>query len=90
MASFSSTQTTVTATPALVLTSDTDGCRVVFHVDTGGSHTLYLGGETVSSTTGFALHGGLAIEVALPPNTKVYACTEAGTETLFCMIVGNN
>jgi hypothetical protein len=89
MPNFSSSQVTVTTTAALVLTADTDGCRVIFHVDTNGSHIVYLGAEGLTTSTGFSLHPGDNIQVALAPNSKVYAVTGTGTESLQMLIVGN-
>ena len=89
MADISSAQVSVTTAATLLVQADTDGCRVFIHHSGGGS--IWLGGDNVTSANGFNLDNADGfIEIALPPNAKLYARTSTGTETAQVLKVGNN
>ena len=89
MADISSAQVSVTTAATLLVQADTDGCRVFIHHSGAGS--IWLGGDDLTSANGFNLANADGfIEIALPPNAKLYARTSTGTETAQVLKVGNN
>ena len=80
-------QLALTTTAALVVSSDVDGCRVMFYVK--GNNAVYLGASNVTTSTGLELRKEHGItEFRLCPGDNLYAVT-ATTETLTYMIVEN-
>jgi hypothetical protein len=74
------------STPTLLVQADTDGCIAYVHTQT----TIYLGGATVSSSTGMRLDSAAGpLEVRLQPNDALYAVSNSGTHTITLLMVGN-
>lgn len=73
---------TVTTTATLVCDSD-DLTRVVYlHSGTG---SVYIGGSTVTSSTGIHLPNGTTIAITLPARQTIYAITNAASQTMITM-----
>jgi len=74
------------STPTLLVQADTDGCAVYLHTQV----TIWLGGATVSSTTGMRLDSAAGpVEIRLQPNDALYAVSNSGTQTITLLTVGN-
>jgi hypothetical protein len=74
------------STPTLLVQADTDGCIAYVHTQT----TIFLGGATVSDTTGMRLDSAAGpLEVRLQPNDALYAVSNSGTHTITLLMVGN-
>ena len=74
------------STPTLLVQADTDGCAVYVHTQV----TIWLGGATVSSTTGMRLDSAAGpVEIRLQPNDALYAVSNSGTQTITILTVGN-
>jgi hypothetical protein len=74
------------STPTLLVQADTDGCAVYVHTQV----TIWLGGATVSSTTGMRLDSAAGpVEIRLQPNDALYAVSNSGTQTITLLTVGN-
>jgi hypothetical protein len=88
MADVESVQVTCTTSPTLLVTADTDGCRVYIHH--AGAGSIWLGGADVSTSNGFNLvNADGFIDLVLPPNAKLYARANSGTESVQILKVGN-
>lgn len=85
--SVSSAQVTALTTPTLLVQADTDGCRVVIHKEQ--NHSIYLGGADVTTGNGFLFDHDGTVDISLPANAKLYACSTSGTETCYVMKIGN-
>ena len=88
MADISNAQVTVGTTPTLLVTADTDGCRILVHKQQ--QHTIYLGDANVTISNGFLFDHDGTIDISLPANAKLYAVCSSGTEIAFVLKVGNN
>lgn len=74
------------STPTLIVQADVDGCIVYLHTQV----TIWLGGATVSSSTGMRLDSAAGpLEIRLQPNDALYAVSNSGTQTITVMTVGN-
>ena len=74
------------STPTLLVQADTDGCIVYLHTQV----TIWLGGATVSSSTGMRLDSAAGpFEIRLQPNDALYAVSNSGTQTISLLTVGN-
>jgi hypothetical protein len=74
------------STPTLLVQADTDGCIVYLHTQV----TIWLGGATVSSSTGMRLDSAAGpVEIRLQPTDALYAVSNSGTQTITLMTVGN-
>ena len=74
------------STPTLIVQADTDGCIVYVHTQV----TIWLGGATVSSSTGMRLDSAAGpLEIRLQPSDALYAVSNSGTQTITVMTVGN-
>jgi hypothetical protein len=74
------------STATLLVQADTDGCIVYVHTQV----TIWLGGATVSSSTGMRLDSAAGpLEIRLQPNDALYAVSNSGTQTITLMTVGN-
>lgn len=74
------------STPTLLVQADTDGCAVYVHTQV----TIWLGGATVSSSTGMRLDSAAGpTEIRLQPNDALYAVSNSGTQTITLLTVGN-
>ena len=74
------------STPTLIVQADTDGCIVYVHTQV----TIWLGGATVSSSTGMRLDSAAGpVEIRLQPTDALYAVSNSGTQTITLMTVGN-
>ena len=88
MADISSAQVSVSTAATLLVTADTDGCVVLVH-NKGGTVT-YLGDATVTSSTGMGIDSAAGvIEMRLPANAKLYGVTNAGTQAVQILKIGN-
>jgi hypothetical protein len=83
----SSVQKSINAsTPTLLVQADTDGCIVYLHTQV----TIWVGGATVSSSTGMRLDSAAGpLEIRLQPTDALYAVSNSGTQTVTLMTVGN-
>jgi hypothetical protein len=83
----SSVQKSINAsTPTLLVQADTDGCIVYLHTQV----TIWVGGATVSSSTGMRLDSAAGpLEIRLQPTDALYAVSNSGTQTVTIMTVGN-
>jgi hypothetical protein len=74
------------STPTLLVQADTDGCIVYLHTQV----TIWVGGATVSSSTGMRLDSAAGpLEIRLQPSDALYAVSNSGTQTITLMTVGN-
>jgi hypothetical protein len=74
------------STPTLLVQADTDGCIVYLHTQV----TIWVGGATVSSSTGMRLDSAAGpLEIRLQPTDALYAVSNSGTQTVTIMTVGN-
>jgi hypothetical protein len=74
------------STPTLLVQADTDGCIVYLHTQV----TIWVGGATVSSSTGMRLDSQAGpLEIRLQPTDALYAVSNSGTQTVTLMTVGN-
>jgi hypothetical protein len=74
------------STPTLLVQADADGCIAYVHTQV----TIWLGGATVSSTTGMRLDSAAGpVEIRLQPNDALYAVSNSGTQTVTLLTVGN-
>jgi hypothetical protein len=74
------------STPTLLVQADTDGCIVYLHTQV----TIWVGGATVSSSTGMRLDSAAGpLEIRLQPTDALYAVSNSGTQTVTLMMVGN-
>jgi hypothetical protein len=74
------------STPTLLVQADTDGCIVYLHTQV----TIWVGGATVSSSTGMRLDSAAGpLEIRLQPTDALYAVSNSGTQTVTLMTVGN-
>lgn len=78
---------TCLTTPTLLVQADSDGCRVLIHKEQ--NHSIYIGGPTVSTSTGFLFDHDGTIDIDLRPHDEVYGCSTSGTEVAFILTVGN-
>ena len=88
MADISTAQVTCLTTPTLLVTADTDGCRVLVHKQQ--NHTIYLGDAAVTTANGFLFDHDGTIDISLPANAKLYGCSSSGTEIAYILKIGNN
>ena len=89
MADVESVQVTCTTAATLLVTADTDGCRLYIHHSGAGS--IWIGGADVTTANGFNLvNADGFIDFVLPPNAKLYARANSGTESVQILKVGNN
>lgn len=84
----SSTQVTCLTTPTLLVTADTDGCHVLIHKQQ--QHTIYLGGSNVTTGNGFLFDHDGTVQLYLPPQESLYACSSSGTEVAYVLKVGQS
>ena len=82
----SSAQVTCLTTPTLLLQADNDGCRVVIHKVQ--NHTIYLGGDDVTTSNGFKFDHDGTVDIHLPAGEKLYGCSASGTEVAYILKVG--
>lgn len=87
MAEISSAQVTCLTTPTLLVTADTDGCRVVIHK--AQNHIIYVGGSDVTTSNGFKFDHDGTIDISLPANEKLYACSTSGDQVAYILKIGN-
>ena len=74
------------STPTLIVQADVDGCIAYVHTQV----TIWLGGATVSSSTGMRLDSAAGPqEFRLQPNDALYAVSNSGTQTITVLTVGN-
>jgi hypothetical protein len=74
------------STPTLLVQADTDGCIVYLHTQV----TIWLGGSTVSSSSGMRLDSAAGpLEIRLQPTDALYAVSNSGTQTVTLLTVGN-
>lgn len=80
-----STQTSVTTAATLLVASDNVNRQIYIH--SISNTAIYLGGSTVTTSTGFLLEkddGYLA--VTIPMNETLYAIVSTGTETVTVLL----
>ena len=87
MAVLNSGQVTIAATPTLITTGLIGASWLALHAPAGGNQ-IYIGGATVSTTTGLELHKGQTVTIWLPENAKLYGIVASGTETLPWLLTG--
>lgn len=79
----SSSQTTVTTTPTLLVAGDAQAEEVHFHSSSG---TIYLGDSNVTSSTGYKMDNGDKGVFANHENA-IYGITSSGTATMNVLII---
>ena len=80
-----STQTSVTTTATLLVAADNVNRQVYIHA--ASNTAIYLGGSTVTTSTGFILEkddGYLALNI--PIGETLYAIVATGTETVTVLL----
>lgn len=77
-----SVATTVTTSATLVIAADNKERTCYLHSGTG---SVYIGGSTVSTSTGVHLPNGTTIEIVVPANETLYAITPASTQTMITL-----
>ncbi|NBV62794.1 MAG: hypothetical protein EBR73_17380 [Rhodobacteraceae bacterium] len=75
-------------TPTLLVTADTDGCRVLVHKQQ--NHSIYVGGSNVTTANGFLFDHDGTLDISLPPQESLYACSSSGTEVAYVLKVGQS
>jgi hypothetical protein len=79
-------QTVVGTTATFIATGIVGASWMMLHVD--GNENIFVGGEGVTTATGFEVHKGTTVTVWLPEADKLYAVVVSGTETLTWMQSG--
>jgi hypothetical protein len=79
-------QTVVGTTATFIATGIVGASWMTLHVD--GNENIFIGGEGVTTATGFEVHKGTTVTVWLPEADKLYAVVVSGTETLTWMQSG--
>lgn len=88
MAIKSSQVATNSSTATLLVTADSDGCRVTVHNKTGT--VVYLGGATVTSSTGMGIDSGAGpVSFLLQAGDKLYGISASSTPTIQILTIGN-
>ena len=83
-----SAQVTVTTSATLLVAADESHRTVYLHVV--GNATVYLGGSTVTTSTGLATEKHTApIAIEVPANETLYGIVAADTETV-CVLRPSN
>lgn len=72
-------QVSVAGTVRLTYAGAGDRDGVVYHACNRGAAIVYLGGSSVSPTTGYQLGPGESFNDSLSPGEEVYATVSAGT-----------
>ncbi len=88
MADISNAKITCLTTPTLLVSADTDGCRVLIHKEQ--AHSIYIGDSNVTTANGFLFDHDGTIDISLPANAKLYGCSTSGTEIAYVLKIGNN
>lgn len=70
----------VTITTAATLIADTGTTYREIHIH-GASGAFFVGGSTVTETTGYKIDNGNKVIFLLTPTDKLYGITSAGTAT---------
>ena len=88
MAAIGSSRVTVTTTATLLVTGDSDGCRVLLH--NPNATAVILGGSDVTSSTGLALDSAAGpTELTIPPFGELYGIVATGTVVIQVLVFGN-
>ena len=64
------------------------GSTFLLHTDTQGNHDIFVGPVGVTISTGFAVHSGSTLTIAVPERVQLYAVTDSGTHTLYVLQIG--
>ena len=64
------------------------GSTFLLHTDTQGNHDIFVGPVGVTISTGFAVHSGSTLTIAVPERVQLYAVTNSGTHTLYVLQIG--
>lgn len=84
-----SSAVTVGTTAVKIMSKVPSFRNVYLHVE--GNGTVYLGAETVTSTTGLPTQKHTTpIEIKVPANEELWAITASGTETLHILRPSND
>jgi hypothetical protein len=75
-----STAVVVATTPTEIVTADNKFRTVYIH--NGGGAKIYIGDESVTTTTGFHLGNGESIDIALPLGENLMAVVASSTNTV--------
>lgn len=79
------TEVTVTTSPTLVVPAWIGWREIMLH--NIGNGIVYLGGPTVTTSTGFYVDKAAGvIRIQLPPNETIYGITSTGTETISVLL----
>lgn len=77
-------QTSVGTSATLLVTADADGSRAVIY---SPSAALYVGGSSVTTSTGFLVPAGGSFDLELAPSEKLYGVA-ASTTTVYSLETG--
>jgi hypothetical protein len=72
-----STRTTVTATPAKIVSKAVNEHRTIVVRPDGND--LYIGGADVTTTNGLKIDNNTNFTIEIPPNEELWAVTTSGT-----------
>jgi len=78
-----STKVTVTTTATLIVPAG-DKYRTVY-VHNGGGSTIYVGGASVTTATGFHLGNNESQDFVVPTNEKLYAVVNSSTNDIIVL-----
>lgn len=84
----SSRQVTVGTAAVAIGEGLVPGSTFLLHTDTQGNHNIFVGPLGVTTSTGFAVHSGSTLTIAVPERVQLYAVTESGTHTLYVLQIG--
>jgi hypothetical protein len=75
-----STSVSIQTTPTLMVPSDNKWRKIYIH--NSGGQKIYIGGSTVSTSTGFHLGNGESIEFDVPLGETLYAVVASSTNAI--------
>ena len=78
-----STSVSVGTTAVLVVSADDKNRNIYLHNAGGGK--VYLGGSTVTDSTGFHLGNGEALEIFVPLKETLYGISASGTNAVIVL-----
>jgi hypothetical protein len=89
MPDLSSAQITVTTAATLLVSADSDGCRLLVHNKTGT--VVYLGASDVTTSTGMGIDSAAGpVSISLGAGAKLYGIVASGSPVIQILIMGNN
>ncbi len=80
-------QLSIGTAAVLIGVGNAGGSTIYIHQEPNSPHDIYLGGETVTTATGFQLHKGVHQTINLPEGVRLYAVAST-TEVLYVLQTG--